>query len=107
MVEAHACRIVPTIAYAKAQNNNHLLSEAVGLFTAGAFLNNHPKSKFWKEKGFNLFYQAIQKQIDENGEYVQHSTNYHRMMLMLSLWMDLLLKAENRFFKKETQQKLA
>ena len=26
-----------TLAYAKAQNNNHLISEAVGLYTAGIF----------------------------------------------------------------------
>jgi len=34
----HADRIPPTISYSKAQNNNHLISEAVGFFSAGVFL---------------------------------------------------------------------
>jgi hypothetical protein len=34
-IAAHAARIPPTLAYARAQGNNHLLSEAAGLYTAG------------------------------------------------------------------------
>jgi len=30
----HAARIPPTLPYSRSQNNNHLLSEAVGLYTA-------------------------------------------------------------------------
>ena len=33
----HLLRIPPTIAYAKSQNNNHLLSEALGMYLLGGF----------------------------------------------------------------------
>lgn len=90
----HAERILPTLSYAKAQNNNHLLSEAVGLYTAGIFLQDHPRAEKWKTTGRELFRKAIHKQIDDSGEYCQHSTNYQRMMLVLALWMRYLLETE-------------
>ena len=31
----HATRILPTLIYARSQNNNHLILEAAALFTAG------------------------------------------------------------------------
>jgi hypothetical protein len=103
----HAERILPTLAYAKAQNNNHLLSEAVGLYTAGVFLPRHPRSGKWKETGLEIFNQAIENQIDPDGEYIQHSTNYHRMMLTLSLWMHYLLDYKGNEFNSQTRKKLA
>lgn len=87
----HAHRIPPTLSYAKAQNNNHLISEAVGLYTAGIFLPQHPHAKKWERLGLKWFYHAIKNQITDSGEYIQHSNNYHRMMLMLALWMNALL----------------
>ena len=39
---AHARRIPPTMGYARAQDNNHLLTEAVGLYTAAAVLPGYP-----------------------------------------------------------------
>ncbi len=92
----HAERILPTLSYAQAQNNNHLLSEAVGLFTAALFLKDHPRSNRWKSAGRDFFRKAIIEQIDEDGEYSQHSTNYHRMMLTLALWMRVVLTSEGK-----------
>lgn len=83
----HVKRIIPTVVYARAQNNNHILSEAAGLYTAGTMCNWHPDASKWRRQGLRLFNQAVFSQVDENGEYVQHSTNYHRLMLYLSLWM--------------------
>ncbi|MDK2981800.1 MAG: hypothetical protein PWQ55_2147 [Chloroflexota bacterium] len=90
-VAEHARRIPPTINYAKAQNNNHLLSEAVGLFAAASFLPNHPDSAEWREKGLRWFNQGILAQVDPDGTYAQHSSNYHRLMLVLALWMQRFL----------------
>lgn len=103
----HAERIPPTIFYAKAQGNNHLISEAVGLYTAGVFLPNHPKASRWRALGKKWFYQAIQHQIDENGEYCQHSTNYQRMMLMLCLWMNLVTENSGEIMDADIFKKLA
>jgi len=103
----HAERILPTIAYAKAQNNNHLISEAAGLFSAGVFLPKHPRSGSWKETGLKTFNEAIEKQINSDGEYIQHSTNYHRMLLMFSLWMQYLLNSEGKDFESLINKKLS
>ena len=102
----HADRILPTLAYAKAQNNNHLISEAVGLYTAGTFLKNHPNALKWRTVGKKWFESAIQRQIDDNGEYIQHSTNYHRMMLTLSIWMEKLVTQNEDQLSNRTMEHL-
>ncbi len=86
----HAARIPATLAYARAQNNNHLLSEAAGLITAGIALPAHPKAQSWIDLGKRWFNHALETQISSSGTYVQHSTNYHRMMLQLALWVSNL-----------------
>jgi hypothetical protein len=99
----HATRIPATLIYARAQNNNHLISEAAGLITAAYCLPEHPKSRKWRELGRHWFNHALQTQIADDGTYVQHSTNYHRLMLQIALWVYTLEGS----FPKETHQKLA
>lgn len=95
-IAGHARRILATFAYSKAQDNNHLLSEAVGLCTAAVFLNNHAEAAKWKKVGKRLFFDALSRQIEPDGEYCQHSVNYHRLMLTLALWMRLLRQSEGQ-----------
>lgn len=82
----HACRIPPTLVYARAQNNNHLVTEAAAMVTAGLFFNN----KRWHQAGWKWLNWAFQNQIDDHGEYIQHSINYHRLMLQTALWVRLI-----------------
>ena len=103
----HARRIVPTLWYARAQNNNHLISEAVGLYTASMVLNGIPEAEQWHQTGWKWFHRAIHDQINEHGLYIQHSMNYHRMMLQLALWMNLLSNQANEPFPEKTRTKLA
>jgi hypothetical protein len=102
----HAKHIPPTLVYARAQNNNHLISEAIGLYTAGSFFKFLPIARQWKALGWKWFNHAIQTQISENGEYVQHSLNYHRLMLLASLWMDYLTRTNNEKLPNPTLDKL-
>lgn len=82
----HAARIPPTLAYARSQNNNHLLSEALGLVVAGAiFYEKSTIAKKWLRIGFKEFHHGLLSQIEPDGTYSQHSANYHRLMLQLSL----------------------
>lgn len=83
----HADRIPSTLLYARAQNNNHLLSEAAGLITAALALPTHPHARRWLKLGQKWFNHGLESQISEDGAYVQHSTNYHRLMLQLALWV--------------------
>lgn len=103
----HARRIPPTISYAKAQNNNHLLSEAVGLYAASLFLPNYPDALEWREKGLRWFNQGILAQVDLDGTYAQHSSNYHRLMLVLALWMQLFLEKGNNVLEDAVLTRLA
>ncbi len=87
LAAAHAGRIPGTLIYARSQNNNHLLTEAAALFTAGHCLPNHPMAESWKKNGTKWLAWCFENQIDDQGEYVQHSANYHRLMLQTALWV--------------------
>ncbi len=107
VIAYHADRIPPTLLYARAQNNNHLLSEAAGLFTAGLVLPHHPHARRWRGLGWKWFQRGIQKQISDDGVYIQHSTNYHRLMLQLALWMNALCCQQGLALPETTQKQLA
>jgi len=106
-IARHAARILPTLPYARAQNNNHLLSEAAGLYTAGLALPDHPQAATWRETGWKVFHQGLWSQITLDGTYSQHSTNYHRLMLQLALWVDALSRAEGRPWPVESLARLS
>ncbi len=91
----HAARIPPTLAYARAQNNNHLLSEAAGLLTAARLLPQHPQARRWQRLGRRWWRWGLTHQIAPDGEYIQHSANYHRLMLQLALWVEAVCPEAN------------
>jgi hypothetical protein len=106
-IAAHARRIPPTMVYAKAQNNNHLVSEALGLLTAGMVLQSHPKAARWQALGWKWLNKALQTQILEPGEYIQHSTNYHRVMLQAALWAESLNRYSGKTYPAASLAHLA
>ncbi|RPI88588.1 MAG: hypothetical protein EHM41_00765 [Chloroflexi bacterium] len=107
MVEASAMRIPPTIVYARAQRNNHLLSEALGLYVCGTALSAHPKAEDWRDKGWSILERTFCDQISREGVYIQQSTNYHRLMLQLALLVNAVGSREGRYFGEETRERLA
>lgn len=107
IIAQHAARIPPTLCYARAQNNNHLVSEAVGLYTAGTLLNTHPNAQTWQQLGWKWFNRAVQKQVADDGTYVQHSTNYHRLFLTLAVWMQHMARLAGQPLPESTCLKLA
>lgn len=107
LVASHAARIHLTSGYAKAQNNNHLISEAAGLYTAGILLPDHPNAARWRRIGWEWFNRGLQEQISPDGSYTQNSTNYHRLMLQLALWVNLLAVFQSQKLPSTTLEKLA
>jgi len=101
-VAAHASRIPPTLVYARSQQNNHLLTESAGLLTAGLALPGHPNAPRWRSLGWRWLNFGLQSQIDGYGEYAQHSTNYHRLMLQVVLWTNLLQKKIDQRWPNQT-----
>lgn len=93
-IAQHAARIPPSIIYARAQNNNHLLSEAAGLITASLALPEHPEASRWSKLGWKWLNHGLITQIAEDGTYMQQSTNYHRLMLQLVIWVHALSGGE-------------
>jgi hypothetical protein len=101
-VAAHAARIPSTLVYARSQQNNHLLSEAAGLLTAGLALPEALESARWRALGWKWLNEGLRSQIDGYGEYAQHSTNYHRLMLQLVLWANALIRAHDLRWPRQT-----
>ncbi len=84
----HAIRLPSTLVYARSQNNNHLVTESTALFTAGVALDLRSLC----DLGWRWLNYSLQHQISSFGEYTQHSTNYHRLMLQTVLWVDAILR---------------
>ncbi|HEY3345335.1 MAG TPA: heparinase II/III family protein, partial [Anaerolineaceae bacterium] len=105
-IAAHAQRIPPTLVYARAQNNNHLISEAAGLLTAAFALPAHPQALHWQHLAWEWLNRAFQTQIEPDGTYVQHAVNYHRLMLHLALWVQAMLHKQGMAYPAETAARL-
>jgi hypothetical protein len=106
-IGVHAARIPPTLMYARSQDNNHLLSEAAGLYTAGLLLPEHSQAAAWRKQGWRWFNRALQRQIGADGSYIQQSVNYHRMLLQLSLWVDALARRSGDRWSAASRERLA
>jgi hypothetical protein len=86
MIAAHAWRTAQTLGYARSQRSNHLVSEAVGLWTAGTLYPELREAQVWKNLGAHLLRESVLDQITPEGVSQQHSFNYQRMILHLLLW---------------------
>jgi len=102
-IARHAERLPPTLVYARAQNNNHLVVEATALYTAGAILGRAEV----RDLGWKWLNRALQRQIGSFGEYIQHSTNYHRLMLEAALWGDAVRRALGQNWPPATRDALS
>ncbi len=102
MVATHAARIPPTLSYAKAQRNNHLVTEAVGLYTAGSQFPFFEHSDTWRRVGRGELIQALEDQVFADGGYIQYSTNYQRLALSAGLWAALLAEANGEALPEKT-----
>jgi hypothetical protein len=87
-IHMHASRIPSTLIYARSQNNNHLTTEAAAIYTAGLFF----KDAKWRALGWKWLLWSFRNQIGDFGEYIQHSINYHRLMLGTALWINFIRK---------------
>jgi hypothetical protein len=81
LVAALAERVRASLIYSESQNNNHLLSEALGLYVAGHALAGHPRAPEWRHSGRTRFTRAVVEQFAPDGYYAQHSWVYSRVAL--------------------------
>ena len=81
-----ARRIEKNLRNTLRQNNNHGITEALGLYSIGTLFPNFEDSQRWKSLGKRLLIEQGLEQIYADGSYIQHSTNYSRLMLHDYLW---------------------
>ncbi|WP_446011693.1 alginate lyase family protein [Candidatus Electrothrix sp.] len=95
-LSTHLQRIVPTLRYAMAQDNNHGVSEAAALFAVGQYLRIHgtpaqqKKAEKWSQQGRSWLENRIKKLIMPDGSFSQHSVTYHRFTLDILSFVELL-----------------
>jgi len=106
-ITAHAERIPPTLVYARSQNNNHLLTEAAGLYTAGLVMPENPRASKWRGLGQKWLTWCFEHQLDGTGEYIQHSTNYHRLMLQVAVWVNAITRSAATGESPRPEQEIA
>ena len=85
-IALQAERIAGNIGFAVSQKNNHGLSEAVGLLSVGLLFPELRPARRWEAVGRRTLEREVRRQIYDDGSYVQHSMNYHRVMLHDCLW---------------------
>jgi hypothetical protein len=85
-IAVHAERLPATLPYSRSLANNHLISEAAGLYSAGLLFPELRGASGWKAQGRRLLIGAIPRQFRRDGSHVQHSLNYHRLVLQAGMW---------------------
>ncbi|NQU86999.1 MAG: alginate lyase family protein [Mariniphaga sp.] len=96
-IDQHIKRINKNILYSIAQDNNHGISEAAGLYLGGAFLNRvnpnrYPEASKFSAKGKKWLENRINKLILCDGSFSQHSIVYHRLVLDILSVVELFQK---------------
>ena len=86
VIGVHAERIAGNIAFAISTRTNHSIIEAAGLYTAGLLFPEFKDAAKWFKCGKQTLVKEGLKQIYADGSYIQHSMNYHRLMLQGYLW---------------------
>lgn len=77
LLVAHARRIGTTRAYAAAQDNNHPVSEAAGLFVIGLTLQDPALAR----RAARDLARAVARLVAPDGAFAQASPGYHRLLL--------------------------
>jgi hypothetical protein len=81
LADASGQRMASHLGYAVSQDNNHGISEAVGLITAGVLWPDLPAAGSWLGQGLETLRHLCDRLVARDGSFSQHSSNYHRVML--------------------------
>jgi hypothetical protein len=106
-IAVHADRIEKNIQFAISTRTNHSITESVGIYTAGLLFPEFKDAQRWKSKGLAILAKEVERQIYADGSYVQHSVNYHRLMLDDVLWAVALAEKNNEKLPAVIYDKLA
>ena len=88
--DATSRRIEFHLEYALSQQNNHGISEVIGLQTAATFWPSLSGSPYWYHAAVKALAKQCAELIGPDGGFSQHSTNYHRLLLQLLAWSEVV-----------------
>ncbi|MDJ0387669.1 heparinase II/III family protein [Roseomonas sp. E05] len=91
-LQVHARRIAATGAYARAQDNNHSISEPAGLLACGWLLED---AALARHAAADLA-AALRRLVAPDGGFAQVSTGYHRLLLDTLAVVELLRRRLGR-----------
>ncbi|KAB7707379.1 heparinase [Bacillus aerolatus] len=102
----HADHVEKHFSFAlKSVKNNHSLSEAAGMYTAGMLFPYFDKAEKWRKKGKKYIQSEAMWQIYEDGSYIQHSMNYQRLAIQGLTWVLRLGQINNDLFEESFVQR--
>ncbi|MDY7394194.1 alginate lyase family protein [Aureibaculum sp. 2210JD6-5] len=88
-----------------AVRNNHAITETLMLYLSNLLFSFIPETKAWSKKGKRWFEEEIAYQIYEDGTYLQHSMNYHRIVIQLLTWAIRLAELNKDQFQEVVYEK--
>jgi len=102
-----ALRIEHHIGFACSIRNNHSISEAVGLYTVGLLFPEFDRAERWRKLGRRVLIADTCKLVFDDGAFIQHSMNYHRLMLHDCIWAVRLGRLHGESFPAEFMDRIA
>jgi len=88
-----------------AVRNNHAITETLALALSEVLFPFFPETKKWASIGKKYFEQEINYQIYEDGAFIQHSMNYHRVLIQLLTFGFAVTQSQKDFFSKSVYNK--
>jgi len=107
MVAVCGRRLEATLDYGLSQQNNHGLSEGVGLWTGGLLFPELRAAERWRRRGQAVLEQHTRRLFYEDGAFAQHSFNYERLALQDLMWAVRLGDVVGRPLSADLRQTLA
>ncbi|WP_336882100.1 alginate lyase family protein [Priestia koreensis] len=90
----------------KSVKNNHVITEAAGMYTVGLLFPFFKESDKWKKKGKKYLEQEGLRQIYEDGSYLQHSMNYQRLVIQNYTWVLQLANLNGDSFSHALKERI-
>lgn len=81
--------------------NNHAIAETALLYLSGFIFPFFDQVGTWSSEGKHWLQEELMYQIAEDGTFIQHSHNYHRVLLQLLSWIFYLAEKNGDTFEPE------
>lgn len=88
-----------------AVRNNHAITETLALTLSEIWFPFIPETKKWSRLGRRYFEQEVNYQVYEEGAFIQHSMNYHRVLVQLLSFGLVITEKANKPFSERVYRK--